>query len=123
MPRGGHHHRRCRRNGQCHTVINGNLTLNGNFSQLGGQSASIAADVAFTGAVTSNGKDISSHHSHTDVREATTSRRRELMPGVDRTNGQRLEGLAHIRQSVADILTTPLGSRVMRRDYGSLLLS
>ncbi|MFM9269977.1 GPW/gp25 family protein [Halomonas elongata] len=43
------------------------------------------------------------------------------MPGVDRTNGQRLEGLAHIRQSVADILTTPLGSRVMRRDYGSLL--
>ncbi|MFM9269976.1 phage baseplate assembly protein V [Halomonas elongata] len=49
------------------TVINGNLTLNGNFSQPGGQSASIAADVAFTGAVTSNGKDISSHHSHTDV--------------------------------------------------------
>ncbi len=43
------------------------------------------------------------------------------MAGVDRTNGQRLEGLAHIRQSVADILTTPLGSRLMRRDYGSLL--
>jgi uncharacterized protein len=27
----------------------------------------------------------------------------------------------HIRQSIRDILTTPLGSRVMRRDYGSLL--
>lgn len=28
---------------------------------------------------------------------------------------------AHISQSVADILTTPLGSRVQRRDYGSLI--
>ncbi|WP_231880046.1 GPW/gp25 family protein [Collimonas pratensis] len=27
--------------------------------------------------------------------------------------------LAHIRQSLADILTTPIGSRVMRRNYGS----
>ena len=30
-------------------------------------------------------------------------------------------GLEHLRQSVADILTTPVGSRVMRRDYGSLV--
>lgn len=28
---------------------------------------------------------------------------------------------AHIRQSVADILLTPIGSRVMRRAYGSQL--
>lgn len=27
----------------------------------------------------------------------------------------------YIRQSVADILTTPVGSRVMRRDYGSYI--
>ena len=27
----------------------------------------------------------------------------------------------HLRQSVADILSTPIGSRVMRRDYGSLV--
>lgn len=27
----------------------------------------------------------------------------------------------HLRQSIADILTTPIGSRVMRRDYGSQL--
>ena len=27
----------------------------------------------------------------------------------------------HIRQSVRDILVTPIGSRVMRREYGSLL--
>lgn len=41
--------------------------------------------------------------------------------GMNAVTGQSLDGLAHIRQSVSDILTTPLGSRVMRRDYGSLL--
>lgn len=35
--------------------------------------------------------------------------------------GKRISGLDHIRQSVADILTTPIGSRVMRREYGSLI--
>lgn len=35
--------------------------------------------------------------------------------------GLALEGDAHLAQSIADILTTPIGSRVMRRDYGSLL--
>lgn len=27
--------------------------------------------------------------------------------------------MAHLRQSIRDILSTPIGSRVMRRDYGS----
>lgn len=27
----------------------------------------------------------------------------------------------HIRQSIRDILTTPVGSRLMRREYGSLI--
>ena len=27
----------------------------------------------------------------------------------------------HIRQSIADILLTPIGSRIQRRDYGSLI--
>lgn len=27
----------------------------------------------------------------------------------------------HIRQSIQDILTTPIGTRIMRRNYGSLL--
>lgn len=40
---------------------------------------------------------------------------------MNRTTGRSLEGLAHLHQSIADILTTPLGSRVMRREYGSLL--
>ena len=41
------------------------------------------------------------------------------MIGMDRTTGRRLTGEAHLRQSIADILTTPIGSRVMRREYGS----
>lgn len=41
--------------------------------------------------------------------------------GMDRTNGEAIDDLDHIRQSVSDILQTPIGSRVMRRHYGSLL--
>ncbi|GKS83214.1 GPW/gp25 family protein [Acidovorax sp. SUPP1855] len=40
---------------------------------------------------------------------------------MNRTTGRSLAGLEHLRQSVGDILTTPIGSRVMRREYGSLL--
>lgn len=45
------------------------------------------------------------------------------MFGMDATTGKTASGLAHLRQSVTDILTTPIGSRVMRRDYGSRLYS
>ncbi|MCY1363452.1 Lysozyme [compost metagenome] len=41
------------------------------------------------------------------------------MPGMNATTGRALDALAHLRQSIADILTTPIGSRVMRREYGS----
>jgi phage baseplate assembly protein W len=41
------------------------------------------------------------------------------MNGMDSTTGKRLTGINHLRQSIRDILTTPVGSRVMRRDYGS----
>ena len=41
--------------------------------------------------------------------------------GTNRESGAALADMEHIRQSVRDILTTPLGSRVMRRRYGSLL--
>ena len=41
------------------------------------------------------------------------------MIGISVSTGARLSRAAHIRQSVADILTTPIGSRVMRRAYGS----
>ena len=40
---------------------------------------------------------------------------------MNRHNGQRLDALAHLRQSIGDILATPIGSRVMRREYGSLV--
>lgn len=43
------------------------------------------------------------------------------MNGIDATTGKRLSGLDHLRQSIRDILRTPIGSRVMRRDYGSRL--
>lgn len=43
------------------------------------------------------------------------------MSGMSRATGAPLGGIDHIRQSVADILGTPIGSRVGRRDYGSLL--
>lgn len=43
------------------------------------------------------------------------------MNGTNAQTGKLLGGLAHLRQSVRDILTTPLGSRVMRRGYGSRL--
>lgn len=41
--------------------------------------------------------------------------------GMSRNTGEALADLEHIRQSVRDILTTPIGSRIMRRSYGSLL--
>jgi phage baseplate assembly protein W len=41
--------------------------------------------------------------------------------GMSRGTGRSVEDLAHIQQSIADILVTPVGTRVMRRDYGSLL--
>ncbi|MCW5320547.1 hypothetical protein D5039_04925 [Verminephrobacter aporrectodeae subsp. tuberculatae] len=40
---------------------------------------------------------------------------------MNRINGRAITGIDHLRQSVADILTTPIGSRVMRREYGALL--
>lgn len=39
--------------------------------------------------------------------------------GMNVATGAPLDGLDHLRQSVRDILQTPRGSRVMRRDYGS----
>ena len=43
------------------------------------------------------------------------------MQGMSNTTGKALGGMEHLRQSIADILSTPIGTRVMRRDYGSLL--
>ena len=41
--------------------------------------------------------------------------------GMSMATGKGLDGLEHLFQSIRDILTTPVGSRVMRREYGSKL--
>ena len=38
---------------------------------------------------------------------------------MNRQTGKNISLSAHIMQSLGDILTTPVGSRVMRRDYGN----
>ncbi|RAI01101.1 baseplate assembly protein [Acuticoccus sediminis] len=41
--------------------------------------------------------------------------------GADRVTGAPLTDWSHVLQSIHVILTTPIGSRVMRRDFGSEL--
>lgn len=43
------------------------------------------------------------------------------MRGTDAKTGKAISGIDHLRQSIGDILRTPIGSRVMSRDYGSRL--
>lgn len=45
------------------------------------------------------------------------------MTGLSSSNGRAIasDSDEYVRRSVADILTTPISSRVMRRDYGSYL--
>ncbi len=43
------------------------------------------------------------------------------MIGTNYLTGANLSGMDHLRQSIYKILTTPIGSRVMRRDFGSLI--
>lgn len=41
--------------------------------------------------------------------------------GMNRNTGFGISDTEHISQSMRDILLTPVGSRVMRREYGSIL--
>jgi uncharacterized protein len=43
------------------------------------------------------------------------------MRGMNATTGRATQGLAHLYQSIDKILTTPVGSRIARRDFGSEL--
>lgn len=43
------------------------------------------------------------------------------MNGMDAASGKALDGADHIRQSIAKILGTPIGTRVARREFGSML--
>lgn len=42
------------------------------------------------------------------------------MNGMDASTGKPLSGTAHLAQRIGDILSTPIGTRIMLRDYGSL---
>lgn len=42
-----------------------------------------------------------------------------MATGMSAETGRAITGADHLRQSLRDILTTPVGTRVMRRDYGS----
>lgn len=44
-----------------------------------------------------------------------------LYIGMSQRNGKAITDTDHLRQSVRDILLTPQGSRIARREYGSLL--
>lgn len=47
-----------------------------------------------------------------------------MSTGMNRATGKGFaDEIDHIRQSIRDILTTPVGTRVKRRSYGSLLPS
>lgn len=43
------------------------------------------------------------------------------MNGMDRHTGRPIAGADHLIQSINDILSTPVGTRIGRRDYGSLV--
>ncbi|MBR8114436.1 GPW/gp25 family protein [Burkholderia cenocepacia] len=43
------------------------------------------------------------------------------MIGMNATTGRATAGLSHLYQSIAKILTTPIGTRIARRDFGSEL--
>ena len=40
---------------------------------------------------------------------------------MNRETGAAIDTLNHITQSISDILTTRIGTRIMRREYGSLI--
>lgn len=44
-----------------------------------------------------------------------------LYIGMSQGNGRAITDTDHLRQSIRDILLTPQGSRIARREYGSLL--
>ena len=41
--------------------------------------------------------------------------------GMSRTTGALLSSDDHLKQSIYDVLMTPIGSRLLRREYGSLI--
>ena len=57
----------------------------------------------------------------TTVARITAIASRKQQQGMNAQTGRRLTGLDHLKQSIANILHTRIGSRVMRRTFGSNL--
>lgn len=57
----------------------------------------------------------------TEITEASMRAGSNAQIGMSRDDGSQLGRRSHIAQSVQDILTTTIGSRIHRRDYGSYL--
>ncbi len=93
------------------TRINSEVVINGGVTQGGG-------------AMSSNGIVVDAHQ-HTGVLKGGDNRRpgMTLYSGMNNTSGKVITDIDHLRQSVRDILLTPQGSRIARREYGSLLSS
>jgi hypothetical protein len=90
------------------TRINSEVILNGGVTQGGG-------------AMSSNGIVVDKH-GHTGVKSGGDGRPgMTLYIGMSQRTGKAITDTDHLRQSVRDILLTPQGSRLARREYGSLL--
>ena len=44
-----------------------------------------------------------------------------MIQGMNAKTGKKISEVDHLKQSLIDIMTTPIGSRVMNRNYGSTL--
>ncbi len=95
--------------------IVGDITHQGDYIQTGNQT--VTGKVTVSVDVIAKGISLVGHtHGGVMPGGATTGE-----TAMNAHTGGTIDRLAHIRQSIADILTTRIGSRVMRREYGSQL--
>ena len=67
------------------------------------------------------GKNIGESHTHKGVQTGGGNSGGGELMGMNAETGRELTGVGAFKTIDADILNTPIGSRVMRRDYGSRL--
>lgn len=99
--------------------IDGNVTIQGSVSAKG--SAEVQGSINVQGSVNAQG-DITT--GTVSLQTHTHSGDSGGMTGVpnDKNTGRYCENESvHLRQSIADILLTPIGTRIQRRDYGSYI--
>ncbi len=106
-----------------HTVCTSHLTEQGQLSYAGGlvgkggEGARIEGSLHASGDIQAGGVSLT-HHRHGGVEAGGSPVRGAAMKGMHPRTGRTLTGYAHLIQSIQRILTTPLASRVMRREFG-----